>query len=429
MREHNANVGSVVFESGHDGVREREAAGCTQDSRRLQRADDVPGRRPRLHHGALGERLTIITAGNSDLPPRAYASAEGTVHRYVDLARWRCARHPWPAASTHEATPTIRPNSNQGLLDNRNILTCQLFPYTCTPASLVPSPLAAPSSARRTARSPGTAAGCVQTFGAEGNQGSTRARARDCCSAAEAATRTPSSGCWCRTGAGRGGPVDRPVAEPRSRLLEADEVARYLGMRTDWVYREVRAGRLPHIRLGRAVRFRRESIEAWLESDNKSRARRGFMTRVGVLPLHASGGSGGVGSVVTALVLAAIELSVSALSFGRANREASRVPEIGRRSSTDSPPTVSRPGNRCNPNPVFLPPAHTRILSSLGRVHPDADGDAGAKCRSPRKALVGLRRPSTGRRRAASSRAFCCGGWPGRSRSVGSVTPSTARCS
>ena len=55
-------------------------------------------------------------------------------------------------------------------------------------------------------------------------------------------------------------------AEPGTRLLEAEEVARYLGMRTDWVYREVRAGRLPHIRLGRAVRFRRESIEAWLES-------------------------------------------------------------------------------------------------------------------------------------------------------------------
>jgi len=54
--------------------------------------------------------------------------------------------------------------------------------------------------------------------------------------------------------------------EPASRLLEAEDVADYLGMRTDWVYREVRAGRLPHIRLGRAVRFRRESIEAWLES-------------------------------------------------------------------------------------------------------------------------------------------------------------------
>jgi excisionase family DNA binding protein len=55
-------------------------------------------------------------------------------------------------------------------------------------------------------------------------------------------------------------------AESASRLLEADDIASYLGMRTDWVYREVRAGRLPHIRLGRAVRFRQESIDAWLES-------------------------------------------------------------------------------------------------------------------------------------------------------------------
>jgi excisionase family DNA binding protein len=55
-----------------------------------------------------------------------------------------------------------------------------------------------------------------------------------------------------------------------SRLLEADDVAEYLGMRTDWVYREVRAGRLPHIRLGRAVRFRRESIEAWLEARERA---------------------------------------------------------------------------------------------------------------------------------------------------------------
>lgn len=55
-----------------------------------------------------------------------------------------------------------------------------------------------------------------------------------------------------------------------SRLLEADDVAEYLGMRTDWVYREVRAGRLPHIRLGRAVRFRRESIDAWLEARERA---------------------------------------------------------------------------------------------------------------------------------------------------------------
>lgn len=63
-----------------------------------------------------------------------------------------------------------------------------------------------------------------------------------------------------------GGGIARLGIDSASRLLEVEDVANYLGMRTDWVYREVRAGRLPHIRLGRAVRFRRESIEAWLES-------------------------------------------------------------------------------------------------------------------------------------------------------------------
>jgi excisionase family DNA binding protein len=62
-----------------------------------------------------------------------------------------------------------------------------------------------------------------------------------------------------------GGGVVRLGADS-ARLLEAEDVANYIGVRTDWVYREVRAGRLPHIRLGRAVRFRRESIEAWIDS-------------------------------------------------------------------------------------------------------------------------------------------------------------------
>lgn len=61
--------------------------------------------------------------------------------------------------------------------------------------------------------------------------------------------------------------VDARDREPvPERLLEADDVAAILGMTTDWVYREVRAKRLPHIRLGRYVRFRRESINAWLEA-------------------------------------------------------------------------------------------------------------------------------------------------------------------
>jgi excisionase family DNA binding protein len=54
--------------------------------------------------------------------------------------------------------------------------------------------------------------------------------------------------------------------ENPSRLLEPQEVADYLGMNVRWVYDQARAGRLPHVRLGRYVRFRRESIDAWLEA-------------------------------------------------------------------------------------------------------------------------------------------------------------------
>ena len=49
-----------------------------------------------------------------------------------------------------------------------------------------------------------------------------------------------------------------------ARLIDADEVARKLHIGRDWVYAEVRAGRIPHIRLGRYVRFREDSIEGWL---------------------------------------------------------------------------------------------------------------------------------------------------------------------
>lgn len=49
-------------------------------------------------------------------------------------------------------------------------------------------------------------------------------------------------------------------------LLTAEEVAGMIGMTTDWVYAETRAGRIPHVRLGRYRRYRRESIEEWLSA-------------------------------------------------------------------------------------------------------------------------------------------------------------------
>lgn len=50
-------------------------------------------------------------------------------------------------------------------------------------------------------------------------------------------------------------------AEP---LLDAAGVAEWLGMTPAWVYAETRAGRIPHIELGRYYRYRRSAIEAWL---------------------------------------------------------------------------------------------------------------------------------------------------------------------
>jgi len=35
-------------------------------------------------------------------------------------------------------------------------------------------------------------------------------------------------------------------------------------MTRDWIYAETRAGRIPHVALGRYYRYRPESIDAWL---------------------------------------------------------------------------------------------------------------------------------------------------------------------
>jgi excisionase family DNA binding protein len=48
------------------------------------------------------------------------------------------------------------------------------------------------------------------------------------------------------------------------RLLTADEVAEMLRVDKSWVYSATRANRIPHIRLGRYVRYSDLAIEQWL---------------------------------------------------------------------------------------------------------------------------------------------------------------------
>jgi excisionase family DNA binding protein len=53
------------------------------------------------------------------------------------------------------------------------------------------------------------------------------------------------------------------VASP-ARLLDASEVAAMLAVPERWVREHTRSGQVPHLRLGRYVRYRREAVLVWL---------------------------------------------------------------------------------------------------------------------------------------------------------------------
>jgi excisionase family DNA binding protein len=49
------------------------------------------------------------------------------------------------------------------------------------------------------------------------------------------------------------------------RLLTAAEVAEVLSVPKTWVLESARSGAIPHVRLGRYVRFSETDVHAWLE--------------------------------------------------------------------------------------------------------------------------------------------------------------------
>jgi excisionase family DNA binding protein len=58
------------------------------------------------------------------------------------------------------------------------------------------------------------------------------------------------------------------------RLLTADEIAELLSVPPTWVREQTRTGTIPHVRLGRYVRFEREAVVAWLEEQRSGRWRK-----------------------------------------------------------------------------------------------------------------------------------------------------------
>jgi excisionase family DNA binding protein len=65
-------------------------------------------------------------------------------------------------------------------------------------------------------------------------------------------------------------PIDRTPAAAGVRrlegpLLQPDQAAELLSVKTSWIYDAVRTGTLPCIRVGRHIRFTRAMLEEWLE--------------------------------------------------------------------------------------------------------------------------------------------------------------------
>lgn len=69
-----------------------------------------------------------------------------------------------------------------------------------------------------------------------------------------------------------------------TRLLHAWEVAELLGRSPRWVLDEAAAGRLPSFKVGHAVRFSADEVDAWLEE-----RRRG--ERLAASSLRVAGGN------------------------------------------------------------------------------------------------------------------------------------------
>jgi excisionase family DNA binding protein len=60
--------------------------------------------------------------------------------------------------------------------------------------------------------------------------------------------------------------------ETLDRLLTAGEIAAMLAVPERWVREHTRSGLIPHVRLGRYVRYRRVAVLAWLAEQERGGA-------------------------------------------------------------------------------------------------------------------------------------------------------------
>jgi len=60
------------------------------------------------------------------------------------------------------------------------------------------------------------------------------------------------------------------MSPPEDRWLSVDEIAGYLGVSKDTVYTWISSKGMPAHRMGRLWKFKREQVDAWVESGGAS---------------------------------------------------------------------------------------------------------------------------------------------------------------
>ncbi len=58
---------------------------------------------------------------------------------------------------------------------------------------------------------------------------------------------------------------ERPQERQSLDLLSIPELCQELGMGKSWVYRRLRSGEIPSVKLGRTIKVKREDLEEYLE--------------------------------------------------------------------------------------------------------------------------------------------------------------------
>src|SRR3712207_37612 len=58
---------------------------------------------------------------------------------------------------------------------------------------------------------------------------------------------------------------ERPQERRGLDLLSIPELCQELGMGKSWVYRRLRSGEIPSVKLGRSIKVKREDLEGYLE--------------------------------------------------------------------------------------------------------------------------------------------------------------------